>query len=215
MWEAHPQERESDEHPLIRYVRGDATAPRDRPSLIVHVVNDATPIWGGHGFASALRQAFPSVQRSFKTWWFSTGGKRLSRVHVTEASDEVWVASIVAQHGYGPSSTPRIRYEALYEGLKHVAATAMVQGLSIHMPRIGSGQAGGKWSVIEDLIRDALGSSKQPVTVYDPPILHREAPRDLLGVPDAPSRIDSFEGRDVLPAQPYHTTHDSTGGDNP
>jgi O-acetyl-ADP-ribose deacetylase (regulator of RNase III) len=153
----------------IRYVRGDATEPRGERSLIIHVVNDATPIWGGSGFASALRRAYPSVQRSFKRWWEGTPGPRLGRVHLAEATAGIWVASLVAQHGYGPSSTPRLRYEALLEGLEHVAAATVLHDLSVHMPRIGAGQAGGRWEIIEDLVRDTFAPKGRPVTVYELP----------------------------------------------
>jgi hypothetical protein len=37
------------------------------------------------------------------------------------------------------------------------------------MPRIGAGQAGGNWSVIEELIGDILLTSGIDVTVYDLP----------------------------------------------
>ena len=155
--------------PLIRYVRGDATQPRESPTLIVHVVNDSTPIWGGSGFAAALRRAYPSSQRSFRRWWTSTPGPRLGRVHIMEASNGVWVASLVAQHGYGPGVRRRLRYTALYDALEHAAAAAASHGLSVQMPRIGAGQGGGDWRVIEDLIRDSFGRTAGHVTVYDPP----------------------------------------------
>jgi O-acetyl-ADP-ribose deacetylase (regulator of RNase III) len=154
----------------IRYVRGDATEPRGERSLIVHVVNDASPTWGGSGFASVLRRVYPNVQRSFKTWWVGTPGPRLGRLHLTEATAGIWVASVVAQHGYGPSSTPRLRYEALQEGLENAAAAAVLHDLSVHMPRIGAGQAGGRWEVIEDMIRDAFARTGRRVTVYDLPM---------------------------------------------
>jgi O-acetyl-ADP-ribose deacetylase (regulator of RNase III) len=170
--------------PWLRYVRGDATAPRGERSLIVHVVNDASPVWGGGGFAASLKRAYPSVQRSFKVWWAEAGSRRLGRVHMAEAVPGTWVASIVAQHGYGPSSTPRIRYEALGEGLEHTAAAAVLHDLTVHMPRIGAGQAGGRWDLIEDLIRRSFGRTRSPVTVYD-------LPPERSGIPRSTTRPDT------------------------
>lgn len=40
-------------------------------------------------------------------------------------------------------------------------------GASVHMPRIGCGLAGGKWSRIEPLIERRLAGRGVPVTVYD------------------------------------------------
>jgi O-acetyl-ADP-ribose deacetylase (regulator of RNase III) len=169
LWESEIADDAQEHAPFLRYVRGDATEPRGERSLIVHVVNDASPIWGGTGIAASLRNRYPSLQKSFKIWWTSSESPRLGRVHLGQVGESTWVASVVAQHGYGPSSTPRIRYEALADGLALAAAAAANLQLSVHMPRIGAGQAGGNWDVIQDLIRDAFGRTRQSVTIYDLP----------------------------------------------
>lgn len=43
----------------------------------------------------------------------------------------------------------------------------MEQKASIHMPRIGCGLAGGKWEVIEQIIKEELIDKEIAVTVYD------------------------------------------------
>lgn len=48
-----------------------------------------------------------------------------------------------------------------------VADRAAELGASVHMPRIGCGLAGGKWSRIEPLIEQRLAGRGIPVTVYD------------------------------------------------
>ena len=58
---------------------------------------------------------------------------------------------------------------ALREGLAAVASAAAAAGASLHMPRIGTGHAGGSWAVIEDLIRSTCCDAGLPVTVYDLP----------------------------------------------
>ena len=83
--------------------------------------------------------------------------------------DGIVVASMVAQHGYGDSSKPRIRYAALRECLTTLASVAEANQASVHMPRIGTGFAGGNWRVIEDLITEMLVSRGIKVTVYDLP----------------------------------------------
>jgi O-acetyl-ADP-ribose deacetylase (regulator of RNase III) len=170
LWESGSAEEIPEQSPTLRYVRGDATEPRGTHCLIVHVVNDATPNWGNVGFAAALRKRYPSLQKSFRIWWESTSSPRLGRVHLAEANPDVWVATVVAQHGYGPSSAPRIRYEALAEALEHAAAAAKAHALSVHMPRIGVGQAGGRWDIVEELVRTSFGRFHVAVTVYDLPL---------------------------------------------
>ena len=83
--------------------------------------------------------------------------------------ESIYVASIVAQHGYGESRKPRIRYAALQAGLQQIADAAAKDGASIHMPRIGAGQAGGNWGVVEEMIDDALIQRGLSVLVYSLP----------------------------------------------
>lgn len=154
----------------MSYVFGDATQPRgEGKRVIVQVVNDKTPNWGGAGFASAIRREFPSVQEAFKQWATEPRALRLGGVHQYEAAPGIFVMSIVAQRGYGPSPSPRLRYQALQSGLRVAADFASRAGANVHMPRIGTGHAGGDWSLIEELIREEFGKRQVSVTVYDPP----------------------------------------------
>src|SRR6185312_2220955 len=153
------------------YVFGDATAPHgEGHRILVHIVNDKTPNWGGGGFASALRTAWPEVQRDFQGWAeHRRDSYRLGGVRIVRADEGLSVASVVAQHGYGASSKPRLRYAALRAGLMRVAEAATRLGATVHMPRIGVGQAGGDWSVIRELIAETLCSTGLKVTVYELP----------------------------------------------
>ena len=155
----------------IRYIRGSALEPRgDGPKVIVQIVNDKTPNWGGRGFAQALRKTWPEVQTDFQDWAKSEPRSfRLGAVRFCVVSDELVVASIVAQRGYGPSPTPRIRYAALRAGLEMVREKARTSGSSLHMPRIGVGHAGGVWSVVSELIETICCYAGCSATVYDLP----------------------------------------------
>jgi len=165
----HPSESAISER-AITYVKGDATSPRgEGPRVVVQVVNDATPNWGGRGFAMAVKQAFPDVQAAFQEWASSRHALTLGAVHFAPVDAATWVASIVAQHGYGPSTKPRVRYAALCQGLEEVAAFAAERHASLHMPRVGCGQAGGNWPVVEDFIRRTVALTAGRVTIYDPP----------------------------------------------
>ncbi len=162
-------------------VRGDATAPRGQgDKVIAHVVNDRTPNWGA-GFALALKRKWPSVQEEFIRW---TREQRtnltLGNTHVTRVSDELYVFQMVAQHGYGPSPRPRIRYAALAKCLSQCADLALKQEATVHMPRIGTGHAQGQWSIIRELIDEGLVSRGVEVMVYSPPEV--EPPRDVQQV---------------------------------
>lgn len=153
----------------IEHVRGDATEPRRGGTrLIAHVVNDKTPNWGG-AFARALRSRYPEAQEQFRTWAADPQRLKLGRSCIERLDGDVRIASMVAQHGYGPSAKARIRYGALEACLRAVAEAAASANATIHMPRIGVGQAGGQWSVVEELIDAELVQRGLKVTVYSLP----------------------------------------------
>ena len=156
---------------LFSIVRGDATVPRGQGRrIIAHVVNDATPNWGGGGFASALRRRYDGAQGKFQEWAAQSRERlRLGAMHIGEVAPNLLVATLVAQRGYGPSARPRLRYSALRECLQNLGQFARANNATVHIPRIGAGQAGGQWSVIEGLVRELVSAQGVPVTVYDLP----------------------------------------------
>ena len=170
--------------PAITFLKGDATIPQvPGRKVIAHVVNDATTNWGGGGFAKALRRAFPAVQEDFKSACQSDRGLlKLGRTRVFDLSDDVSVATMVAQRGYGPSARPRIRYEALATCLQTVTRAARDRSASIHMPRIGCGEAGGSWDIVRDLLLASTGSFRVPLFVYDLPGVERAPNQGQLSI---------------------------------
>ena len=156
-------------HLPIKYVNGNALYPRgEGPKIICQLVNDRARKWGG-GIARQSATKYPQAEQAFATWLAELGRDRLGAVHLAEVEDTVAVASLVAQAGYGATSTPRIRYAALEKGLVRLCDEALRRGASVHMPRIGTGAAGGEWQTIEGLIQDILVRSGVEVTVYDLP----------------------------------------------
>lgn len=163
-----PDERGSTHH-SIHYVNGDALKPRGSgPHIIAHVVNDKSLTWGG-GFAKKAAIKLPEAQVDFRRWGHKPGNQRLGMVHLFGTTEHLQIASMVAQQGFGRSDTPRIRYPALQQCLGVVCAAAQAARASVHMPRIGCGQAGGKWEVVGELVERELVSKGVSVTVYDLP----------------------------------------------
>lgn len=153
----------------IRYQEGDATKPGGKgEKIIAHILNDKTPNWGGGGFAVSLKNRYPNAQSEYKRWAlgnreeFRLGGNCLVRV-----SDDLDIFNMVAQHGFGESTTPRIRYSALKDCLEKLASVAIEKKASIHMPRIGVGNAGGRWNVVEEMINETLIDQGLSVNIYD------------------------------------------------
>jgi O-acetyl-ADP-ribose deacetylase (regulator of RNase III) len=156
--------------PYLSYLAGDATLPRGTGSkIIAHVVNDAVPRWGA-GFPLAVKKRWPQVQDEFIAWVLEDRRRlQLGRIHEFRVSEDCTVIHMIAQRGYGPSTKPRIRYSALRTCLQQVAQRARTQHATVHIPRIGAGQAGGHWSLIEELIRSTLCATGVRVFVYDLP----------------------------------------------
>lgn len=90
---------------------------------------------------------------------------------VTVEQDHLYVANLIGQEGIrtGNQGRPPIRYDAIRRGLKHIAYYATQLELSVHMPRIGAGLAGGCWDEVAQIIADELTSRGVSVTVYDLP----------------------------------------------
>ncbi|WP_103535300.1 macro domain-containing protein [Streptomyces sp. SM11] len=153
---------------IIR-VRGDATAPQGKGvKLIVHVCNDLGG-WG-KGFVLALSRRWPEPEAAYRRWHRERAGNdiALGAAQFVRVEPCLWVANMVGQRGMrtGSKGVP-VRYEAIDAALGTVAVRAGELGASVHMPRIGCGLAGGKWSRIEPLIERRLISAGLPVTVYD------------------------------------------------
>ena len=155
----------------ITYVKGDATKTRGtEPKLLLQVVNNGAFTWGGVGFAAAVKRRWPQSQKAFTVQVTTDRAKlKLGSVVVCELEPGITLLNLVAQQGYGPSTRPRIRYAALRDCLLSVSEIAKEQHATVHMPRIGSGQAGGAWPVVQELVAETLVGAGVGVLVYDLP----------------------------------------------
>lgn len=161
----------SQEHHLpIRLLHGNVLEPRDGGNKIIcQLVNDKATKWGG-GVARKIAKRFPEAEDQFtKALIQIPHNKRLGRVIFSKASEDITIASLIGQEGFGPSLFPRIRYAAVQSCLEEVADRAVSVGASIHMPKIGTGSAGADWSTIEEMLDDVMVRAGLFVTVYDVP----------------------------------------------
>jgi O-acetyl-ADP-ribose deacetylase (regulator of RNase III) len=159
----------------LTYVKGDATKPQGPgPKILTHCVNDLGR-WGA-GFVVSLAKRYGKAREAYYAWYKSapkvpgevTGRMGLGEAQLVQVDDELWIANIVGQHGIGMGAggRPPIRYDALRKGLVAVCRWATIQKASVHMPKMGSGLAGGHWGNIEQMITTELVERSIPVTVY-------------------------------------------------
>ena len=155
----------------IEYVVGDATAPKGAGSQVVaHVCNDAGG-WG-KGFVVAVSRRWPEPEAAFRSWYRerATNDFALGAVQLVRVTGALYVANMIGQHGYRPSpGDPPVRYQAIESALGTLGEKALGLGATVHMPRIGCGLAGGRWELIEPLIKERLIRRGVAVTVYDLP----------------------------------------------
>lgn len=154
----------------ITYLKGDARSPRGTGKrIIAHVVNDKTPRWGA-GFPVEVKKKWPGVQTEFEQWVIeSRSNLTLGNISISSIDPTLSIVHMICQQGYGPSVKARIRYKSVKTCLEKVASIAQKKQASVHMPRIGCGQAGGSWAVISELIEESLCQKGVAVTVYDLP----------------------------------------------
>lgn len=162
----HPREDRS----LIRTIHGDVLDPRGNDcKIICQLVNDKATKWGG-GIARKTARKFPEAEKQFTENFLNIqSDQRLGSAIFSVVDSKLVIASLVGQVGYGKSSLPRIRYTALENALEAVAEKAVSLGASIHMPRIGTGAAGGTWAVIEEILDDVVVRRGLEITVYEVP----------------------------------------------
>lgn len=153
----------------IHYLKGDATVPQTSgPKIVAHICNDQGG-WG-KGFVLAVSKRWTSPESEYRAWHRNRARNdfALGAIQVIQVASFVHVANMIGQHGMASGSQgPPIRYEAVGECLQKLAAAAKELGASVHMPRIGTGLAGGKWELIEPLIQEKLIAAGVKVYVYD------------------------------------------------
>lgn len=157
-------------HVPIRLLHGDILEPRNGgKKIICQLVNDKAVKWGG-GVANRIARRFPYAEEAYSKQFVQIPQRdRLGRAIFSEASEDLTIASLIGQEGFGPSLFPRIRYAELGACLEQAAEYAASVGASIHMPKIGTGSAGGDWSTIKELIIAVMVRAGLSVTVYDVP----------------------------------------------
>jgi len=152
----------------IHYVNGDASKAQygKGKKIIAQVCNDMGR-WG-KGFVMAITDTWGKHPGKLYRRWHKAGVEAqfaLGRVQVIALTDMIDLANIIGQNGIKTGSKgPPVRYEAIELGLDAVCVHAASVNASVHMPRIGSGLAGGEWARIQ-LILEAM-TKKHTVAIY-------------------------------------------------
>lgn len=157
---------------MINYCVGDATIPHclDK-KVIAHICNDHGS-WGA-GFVLAVSRRWKQPEEQYRLWRSTglCGGQKfkLGNIQVVQVDHETAVANMIAQHGFGEDGKPPIRLGSLETCLEKLRVTIRDPEVTIHMPRIGCGLAGGHWEQIGPIVQRTLCDHGFNVFVYDLP----------------------------------------------
>lgn len=150
----------------MHMVFGDATKPRgDGMKIIAQILNTSGGL--GFGFGRAMSKVWPESKRAVTEWMkhrkeFSLGESKLTRL-----SGEVFVFQMIVQKGlFAKGSEILLKYDNLRSCLMELSVLAKQMNATVHMPKIGAGQAKGDWRIIEGIIYDELASNGIDVHVY-------------------------------------------------
>lgn len=168
----------------LSYVKGDlfASLPGNNV-LIPHVCNDIGG-WGA-GFVVAVSQYDRSPEEDYRTWFKGESPQHicasnrsfgLSETQISAIGGGLnlaYVANMVAQHKLSSKNgRVPIRYWALVRCMMYVQHSLTKRKefkdtKGIWCPKFGAGLAGGKWDVIETLIKEIWVDAGIPVTVFE------------------------------------------------
>lgn len=180
---------------MIHYVKGDATEPQvtEGVRIIAHICNNLGG-WG-RGFVVALSNKWRAPEQKYREWfkWAALEDKdgnvtmplgQIQLVQVPDKNGILYVCNMIAQHGYvSPDNPVAVKYDALTRCLLRLNSWAgtylqlksdigdgvmgKMPDITVHMPYIGCGLAGGSWEIVSRLIEGALTGTDTYVYEFD------------------------------------------------
>ena len=145
---------------------GDATKPRGTgKKIIAQVVNSSAAL--GRGFGYSLAKNYPIIKDELKKWHSDKKEFILGNSNLIKLNEDLYVFQMLAQKGiFAKGNEIPLKYSELRKCLADLRETAIQLKCSIHMPAIGSGNAGGDWNIIIGMIHDELVNYDLKVNIY-------------------------------------------------
>jgi O-acetyl-ADP-ribose deacetylase (regulator of RNase III) len=135
--------------------------------VIAHGVNCLGAF--GAGVARQIRDRHPEVYRAYITKHTFEGWKLGDCQIVTLEDDSRQIANLATQYGYGYRRGQKVlvNYDALRYSIRSLFKYCNVNKLSVAMPQIGAGLAGGDWEKIKTIIEEEANDYPNlGVTIY-------------------------------------------------
>ncbi len=144
----------------IEYVKGDLILTDLKH--VMHGCNSHGVM--GSGVAKAIRDRYPQAYRDYNDK-YNNYGLELGTIVVSVQDDGKVIHNAITQKDYGrDSARVYVSYWAIANAFRHIESWGIKE---IAIPKIGSGLAGGNWSVISQIIENTLVNTKPYVYYID------------------------------------------------
>lgn len=157
----------------IKYVVGNLFEhiPQEKV-IIAHVVNNLGV--AGAGFVIPLSNRFCDWKENYQEWIenlnsfssFDESDSIIGEVGFGYKEGNITIADMIGQEGVGFKDGVPIRYDGLFQAMKTVSDVAQLTKARIICPKFGAGLAGGRWPIIEAMIKELWIKKDIDVTVY-------------------------------------------------
>lgn len=153
----------------VKHKTGDATEPSTAGNkIIAQVVNSYGAM--GAGFGKSISKKFPKAKRAVEEWKTDTIRFQLGKSQLIKVDQELYILQMLAQKGiFKRNNEIPLQYDSLHQCLVDLRENALKYDASVHMPRIGAGQAKGDWGVISKMIEKELSEYGIEVIIYTLP----------------------------------------------
>lgn len=145
---------------MIKYVQGDLFDTD--ADIIAHGCNCRGGF--GSGVAKTMSIKYPKARQYYLDKFDSEGWKLGEVQFVKTGSGETYIANCATQDNYGYSGELNADYNAIRTAMETVKCFAMIKNLTVAIPKIGAGLAGGDWTIIENILKEVF--SDYDVSVY-------------------------------------------------
>ena len=146
---------------MIKIVKGDLLTVEH--GIIGHQVNAKGVM--GSGLAKQIRKKYPNAFSEYKEFIDQNEGILLGKVNGVKVDDELFIANMFGQDGYGNDGKQYTDTEALYKCFKTLRTASEKTGLPVYLPyMIGCGLGNADWKEVEGLLLDAFEGYR--VTLY-------------------------------------------------
>ena len=144
---------------MVKYTQGDVLSGHE--DIIAHGCNCKGGY--GSGVAGAIATKYPRARRYYLDKYDEDGWK-LGEVQFVPQWNGKIIANCATQLDFGLPGLVLADYEAIKQAMTKVKQYAHDNRLTLAIPKIGAGLAGGDWNTIENILNEVF--SDYDVTVY-------------------------------------------------